>query len=90
MKKLLSTIALSLLFFNLSAQEKVQDSTKAETLEEVLVQSIRVGVDAPITHSNIDKAALAKTNLGQDIPVLLNYLPSVVTTTDAVAGIGYT
>lgn len=90
MKKLLSTIALSLLFFNLSAQEKVQDSTKAETLEEVLVQSIRVGVDAPITHSNIDKAALAKTNLGQDIPVLLNYLPSVVTTTDAGAGIGYT
>jgi len=90
MKNLLSTIALSLLFFSLSAQEKVQDSIKVETLEEVLVQSIRVGVDAPITHSNIDKAALAKTNLGQDIPVLLNYLPSVVTTTDAGAGIGYT
>jgi len=90
MKKLLSTIALSLLFFSLSAQEKVQDSIKVETLEEVLVQSIRVDADAPITHSNIDKAALAKTNLGQDIPVLLNYLPSVVTTTDAGAGIGYT
>ncbi|MGY8933034.1 MAG: TonB-dependent receptor [Flavobacteriales bacterium] len=90
MKKLLSTVALSLLFFSLSAQEKVQDSIKVETLEEVLVRSIRVGVDAPITHSNIDKAALAKTNLGQDIPVLLNYLPSVVTTTDAGAGIGYT
>ena len=29
-------------------------------------------------------------NLGQDIPVLLNYLPSVVTTSDAGAGIGYT
>jgi iron complex outermembrane receptor protein len=90
MKKSLSTVALSLLFFSLSAQEKVQDSTKVETLEEVLVQSIRVGADAPITHSNIDKTALAKTNLGQDIPVLLNYLPSVVTTTDAGAGIGYT
>jgi iron complex outermembrane receptor protein len=90
MKNLLSTIALSLLFFSLSAQERVQDSIKVETLEEVLVQSIRVDADAPITHSNIDKAALAKTNLGQDIPVLLNYLPSVVTTTDAGAGIGYT
>ena len=90
MKKQLITAVLSLLFFNLSAQEKVQDSTKVQILEEVLVQSIRVNADSPITHSNIDKAALAKTNLGQDIPVLLNYLPSVVTTTDAGAGIGYT
>ena len=90
MIKLLSTVALSLLFFSLSAQEKVQDSTKVEILEEVLVKSIRVDADSPITHSNIDKAALEKTNLGQDIPVLLNYLPSVVTTSDAGAGIGYT
>ena len=90
MKKQLITAVLSLLFFNLSAQEKVQDSTKVQILEEVLVQSIRVSADSPITHSNIDKAALTKTNLGQDIPVLLNYLPSVVTTTDAGAGIGYT
>ena len=36
------------------------------------------------------KKQLSKRNLGQDIPVLLNYLPSVVTTTDAGAGIGYT
>ena len=70
MKKQLITAGLSLLFFNLSAQEKVQDSTKVQILEEVLVQSIRVSADSPITHSNIDKAALAKTNLGQDIPVL--------------------
>ena len=90
MKKLLSTAALSLLFFSLTAQEKVTDTTKVETLDEVLVQSIRVDADSPITHSNVDKEELAKTNLGQDIPVLLNYLPSVVTTTDAGAGIGYT
>ena len=90
MIKLLGTVALSLLFFSLSAQEKVQDSTTIEILDEVLVKSIRVDADSPITHSNVDKEELAKTNLGQDIPVLLNYLPSVVTTTDAGAGIGYT
>ena len=28
--------------------------------------------------------------MGQDIPILLNYLPGVVTTSDAGAGIGYT
>ena len=58
-------------------------------LEEVLVSAIRVKKNAPVTHSNIDKKELAKRNLGQDIPTLLNYMPSVVTTTDAGAGIGY-
>ena len=71
-------------------QETQQDSTKVEKLDEVLVKAVRVNADAPITHSNVDKEALSKRNLGQDIPILLNYLPSVVTTSDAGAGIGYT
>ena len=90
MKKLLCTVALSLMLVNLYAQEKIQDTIKTQILDEVLVKSIRVDTDSPITHSNVDKEELAKTNLGQDIPVLLNYLPSVVTTSDAGAGIGYT
>jgi len=90
MKKLLCTVALSLMLVNLNAQEKIQDTIKTQILDEVLVKSIRVDTDSPITHSNLDKEELAKTNLGQDIPVLLNYLPSVVTTSDAGAGIGYT
>ena len=90
MKKLLCTVALSLMLVNLNAQEKIQDTIKTQTLDEVLVKSIRVDTDSPITHSNLDKEELAKTNLGQDIPILLNYLPSVVTTSDAGAGIGYT
>jgi iron complex outermembrane receptor protein len=70
--------------------QKVQDSTKTEKLDEVLVKAVRVEATSPITHSNISKDDLQKRNLGQDIPVLLNYLPSVVTTSDAGAGIGYT
>ena len=66
------------------------DSTKIQTLEEVLVKSVRVKPNAPITHSNVTKAQLESRNLGQDLPILLNYLPSVVTTSDAGAGIGYT
>ena len=66
------------------------DSTRTQTLEEVLVQSVRVKPNAPITHSNLTKAQLQSRNLGQDLPILLNYLPSVVTTSDAGAGIGYT
>ncbi|MFC2109115.1 TonB-dependent receptor [Bacteroidota bacterium] len=58
-------------------------------LDEVLVSAVRVKANDPVTHSNLSKKELAKRNLGQDIPALLNYLPSVVTTTDAGAGIGY-
>ncbi len=61
-----------------------------ETLDEVLVRAIRVDADSPVTHSDLSKEELQKRNLGQDIPYLLNYLPSVVTTSDAGAGVGYT
>nr|WP_321221766.1 TonB-dependent receptor [uncultured Psychroserpens sp.] len=85
-------IVLLVLSFNAFAQDntKQQDSTKTEKLDEVLVKAVRVEATSPITHSNVTKKQLAKRNLGQDIPVLLNYLPSVVTTTDAGAGVGYT
>jgi iron complex outermembrane receptor protein len=73
-----------------NGQEKQQDSSKIEKLDEVLVKSVRVKEKAPITHSNVSKKEIAKRNLGQDIPILLNFLPSVVTTTDAGAGVGYT
>jgi len=72
------------------SQEKPKDSTTVQKLDEVLVNSVRVSADAPVTHSNLTKKELEKRNLGQDIPVLLNYLPNVVTTTDAGAGVGYT
>lgn len=73
------------------AQEnQLQDSTQTQNLDEVLVKAVRVQPNAPITHSNVTKEDLQKRNLGQDIPVLLNYLPSVVSSSDAGAGIGYT
>lgn len=73
------------------AQQIAQDTIlKSETLDEVLVRAVRVRADSPITHSNLSKKDLEKRNLGQDIPFLLNYLPSVVSTSDAGAGVGYT
>lgn len=61
-----------------------------EALSEVFLQSVRVDADSPITYSNLTNEEIGERNLGQDIPVLMNYLPSVVTTTDAGNGIGYT
>ncbi|PWK18941.1 TonB-dependent receptor [Xanthomarina spongicola] len=80
----------SLFAFTVYSQEKQLDSTQLETLDEVLVRAVRVNAKSPITHSNLTKEQLQKRNLGQDVPILLNYLPSVVTTSDAGAGIGYT
>ncbi|TVZ52821.1 TonB-dependent receptor [Dokdonia sp. Hel_I_53] len=59
-------------------------------LDEVLVSAVRVAADSPITHSNLNAEDLEKRNLGQDLATQLNFLPGVVTTSDAGAGIGYT
>lgn len=77
---------------SLTAQETPQDSTEAAEiqLDEVLVRSIRARWESPVTFSNLEQERIKSRNLGQDIPVLMNYLPSVVTTSDAGAGIGYT
>ena len=89
LKLIISAVLMLLSSFGYS-QEKQKDTTKLQLLDEVLVTAVRVNATSPITHSNIDKKQLEKRNLGQDIPILLNYLPSVVTTTDAGAGVGYT
>jgi len=59
-------------------------------LDEVLVSAVRAASSIPVTYSNLSKKELAKRNLGQDIPILLNYLPSVISSSDAGAGVGYT
>ena len=82
---------LLLISFNVYSQQVIDtlQGTK-QVLDEVIVQSVRVKYSSPISHSNISKSEMSSRNLGQDLPVLLNFLPSVVTTSDAGAGIGYT
>ena len=70
--------------------KKASDSLPTISLEEVQLIGIRANEDTPVTFTNITQKELAPRNLGQDIPILLNYLPAVVTTSDAGAGIGYT
>ena len=93
MKLTIFTIA-ALFAFNLgvSAQEQVTDSLEGQkvVLDEVFVSAIRVTKQSPVTFTNLTKEEIKPRNLGQDIPVLMNFLPSVVTTSDAGAGVGYT
>lgn len=59
-------------------------------LEDVIIEAIRVKKDVPVAHENISSEQLNKNNLGVDLPVLLDQSTSVVTTSDAGAGVGYT
>ena len=90
MKKLLLTV---FIISNLSfSQQQTMDTIQGtpQNLNEVIVKALRVKFSSPITFSNVKRQQYEKRNLGQDLPILLKYLPSVVTTSDAGAGVGYT
>lgn len=57
---------------------------------EVVVTSTRIDNKTPGATSTLSKEEIENTNLGQDIPILLDNEPNIVTTSDAGAGIGYT
>lgn len=88
----MAAMGLPLVFFAQEETEQQKDSLEAGeiVLDEVLVSALRVTRQIPLTFSNLDKEEFQPRNLGQDIPILLNYLPAVVTTSDAGAGVGYT
>ena len=58
-------------------------------LEEVVVKSSRAGLKDPVAMHMIDKEEITSRNLGQDIPSLLSHSPSLVSSSDAGHGIGY-
>ena len=72
--------------------QKEKDAAKDSfyTLSPVEVRAIRASENSPFTKTNISKKEIAKNNLGQDIPFLLNQTPSVVINSDAGNGVGYT
>lgn len=81
-------VVFSLFSIALFAQKK--DTIATKNLDEVIVKSIRANEKTPVPFTNFSKSEIEKRNLGQDIPALINFLPSVVTTSDAGASVGYT
>ena len=92
MKNTFTIFAVFSVALSTMAQERPIDSLQSKKiiLDEVLVSAVRTTKESPVTFSNLTKEQFKTRNLGQDIPVLINFLPSVVTTSDAGAGIGYT
>jgi len=59
-------------------------------IDEVIVQSTRTDNSSGFAYSTMSKEDIQKQNLGQDVPYLLGNQTSVVSTSDAGTGIGYT
>lgn len=57
---------------------------------EVVVVGLRADGRTPATYTNVSGAALSARNLGQDLPFLISLTPSVIVSSDAGAGVGYT
>lgn len=83
-------IVFSGLFLSGSVAFSQQDSMRLVDLQEVQVLSTRATDVTPVAYSNLRKEEIKKQNFGQDIPFLLSLTPSVVATSDAGMGVGYT
>ncbi len=58
--------------------------------DEVIISATRVNANSPNTFENFSSTKLDKENLGKDLPYLLKMTPSLVVTSDAGTGVGYT
>jgi iron complex outermembrane receptor protein len=57
---------------------------------EIEITAAALGEESPYAYSDLDKEQIDFKNIAQDLPYLLEHTPSMVVTSDAGAGIGYT
>ncbi len=73
-----------------SGEITVEMKSRTYHNEEVLIQATRIAQASPGAVSVLDKESIKEQNLGQDLPFILQNTPSLVSTSEAGAGIGYT
>lgn len=66
------------------------DTARVVELQNVEVLGTRATAHTPVAFTEVSKQRLKQVNHGQDIPFLLASTPSVLTTSDAGCGVGYT
>src|SRR6185369_3506450 len=90
MKRIAIFIQFAFCFLFVKGQDKKPDKDSFYLMTPVEVKAVRAADLAPFPKTNISKKEIAGSNLGQDIPFLLNQTPSTVINSDAGTGIGYT
>ncbi len=66
------------------------DAPRVYRLKEAVVEAVRGRVAAAVPTAELSGDELAHINTSKDLPMLLERLPSVVATSDAGMGVGYT
>jgi len=72
------------------AAQTVQPFNDTAYLKPVEIWTVRATDKAPFAKTNITREDIEKVNTGQDVPFMLQQTPSVVASSDAGNGIGYT
>lgn len=81
---------LSMAALTVCAQTQQPDTLTDVNLQEVEIMATRATKTTPVAFTNVSTDQLKQINFGQDIPYLLSMTPSVITTSDAGTGVGYT
>jgi len=87
MKKIITIFTIAGITVSAFSQEKKSDTLLLQPIE---IKAVRASDKAPFTKTNLTKKDIEKVNLGQDLPFILNQIPSVVINSDAGNGVGYT
>ncbi len=86
-----TTLLLLLISFFVYGQSVGKDTLSIEQIEVRAAKPVTLATDEmPITFSNLIASQIRRDNIGLDIPYLLRTMPSVVESSDAGMGIGYT
>lgn len=88
---LLGALGLSAVGFAQDAAPPADGESKpaVRLTDEIVVQAVRAESATPVTKTDLDKAAIAAANYGQEMPFLLNRTPSVTNYSESGIGAGY-
>jgi len=76
--------------YSANPKQETLDTLRSYQLQDVQVVATRASKKTPMAFTNMSQEQIKRLNTGRDIPFLLATMPSVVTTSDAGNGMGYT
>jgi iron complex outermembrane recepter protein len=78
--------------FDVNANVRVDFAMQrsATLTDEIVVRATRAGDRTPATYTNLNREEISRANSGKDLPFLISLTPSVVASSDAGTGVGYT
>lgn len=89
MKKILLFAQFAFILNTTLAQQK-EEKKDTSTLTPIEVMSLRNGLRSPFVSQTLDKKELSSKNTGLDLPYVLQHTPSLLASSDAGNGVGYT